>query len=196
MVSYFMEIPKRKKRVNIVRYRFIVSLIRNTTKHQKQSREVFYKICSTLLNKRLQHRCFQIIKDSYFEEHLRAAASDAWQRLFLEEVAPAFPFFSVIFLPDYPWFSNTKITLSPWRRVIISFLSMLELHAKKVATTTRLPMYKTTDAWELEFYWSICVVGNYPLTKKNLLINAKVLKNDTNILELQKICDNKIKYKV
>ena len=57
-------------------------------------------------------------------------------------------------------------------------------------------MYKTTDAWELEFYWSICVVGNYPLTKKNLLINAKVLKNDTNILELQKICDNKIKYKV
>lgn len=117
-------------------------------------------------------------------------------KIVLEEVASAFPFFSVIFLPDYPWFSNTKITLSPWPRVIISFLSMLELHAKKVATMTRLPMYKTTDAWELEFYWSICVAGNYPLTKKNLLINAKVLKNDTTILELQKICDNKIKYKV
>ena len=43
MVSYFMDILKRKKWVNIVRYRFIVSWKRNTTKHQKQSQEVFYK---------------------------------------------------------------------------------------------------------------------------------------------------------
>ena len=75
-MSYFTEIPKRNKRVNIVRYRSIVSLILNTTKHQKQSQQVFYKIYSTLLNKRLQHRCFQIIKDTFFEEHLRTAASD------------------------------------------------------------------------------------------------------------------------
>ena len=71
---------QKKKACEYCKHRFIFSQIRNTTKNQKQSREVFYKVCSNLLKKRLHHRFFPVNIAKFLKTPI---LSDIYEKLLL-----------------------------------------------------------------------------------------------------------------